>query len=44
MKKALELGQPLTLQMLFGTKIGSEALVGFLTSTEICTARWFEEE
>ena len=44
MEKALGLGQPLTLQMLFGTKTGREALIGFLASTKICTAKWFEDE
>ena len=44
MKKALGIGQPLTLQVLYGTRIGREALIGFLTSTRICTAKWFADE
>ena len=44
MGKALNTGQPPSLQILFGTAIGRKALAGFLTSTNICTAKWFEEE
>ena len=39
MKKALK-GLPLNLQILLCTKIGKEALAGFLKSTQVCTARW----
>jgi hypothetical protein len=42
MRKALK-GLPLTLQTLFCTTRGREALEGFLTSTEICTAKWIRE-
>ena len=44
MHKALGLGQPLNLQVLFGTAQGREAIIGFLASTAICTAKWFVEE
>ena len=44
MTRALGGGQPLSLPTLFMTKLGREALTGFLASTEICTAKWFEKE
>ena len=44
MRKALGLGQRLSLQVLFSTTRGREALIGFLASTAICTAKWFGEE
>ena len=37
-------GIPLTLQVLFGTKRGKEALAKFLICTEICTAKWMQDE
>lgn len=40
--KALR-GLPPSLQTLFCTKIGREALAALLVKTEICTARWFQE-
>jgi ribonuclease HI len=42
MKKALRL--PDSLQVLFCTKAGKEALAKFLISTEICTASWLQGE
>ena len=42
--KAIGVRQPLNLQVLFSTALGREALLGFLSSTKICTAKWFEEE
>ena len=39
MKKDLE-GLPLTLQILFCTMKGKEALAKFLISTKICTDEW----
>ncbi|KAK5988528.1 hypothetical protein PT974_10011 [Cladobotryum mycophilum] len=44
LQKALGPGAQLTLQKLFTTKLGKEALIGFLTSTKICTRSWFLEE
>ena len=44
MVKALNLGQLLSLQILFDTTTGRKALAGFLASTNICTAKWFEDE
>ena len=32
---------PFTLQALFCTDRGKEALADYLTDTEICTAKWF---
>ena len=40
MKTALK-GLPLSLQVLFCTVKGRKALAGFLTDTEICTAKWY---
>jgi ribonuclease HI len=40
--KALK-GHPPSLRILFCTTIGREALAAFLLSTEICTAKWFQE-
>jgi ribonuclease HI len=34
---------PLSLQTLFCTKVGREALEAYLTTTQICTAKWLEE-
>jgi len=40
--KALEkAGLPVSLQNIFGTRKGKEALGEFLVTTEICTANWF---
>ena len=44
LQQALKVGQPLNLQILFSTKLGRKALIGFLASTRICTAKWYEEE
>ncbi|KAK5992595.1 hypothetical protein PT974_06009 [Cladobotryum mycophilum] len=44
LQKALGPGAQLTLQKLFTTKLGKEALIGFLTNTKICTRSWFLEE
>ena len=40
--KALK-GQLPSLQLLFCTKLGREALGAFLLATEVCTAKWFQE-
>ncbi len=37
----LKKGLPLTIQILFCTKIGKKALAEFLVCTEICTAKWY---
>jgi len=42
MKRAL-LGLPLTLQVLFCTIAGKEALASYLQKTKICTAEWLQE-
>ena len=36
-------GHPPSLQLLFCTTAGREALATFLVKTEICTAKWFQE-
>jgi len=43
MRKCLK-GIPLTLQVLFTTTKGKEALGKFLCGTGICTAKWYQED
>ena len=42
MRKKIEGRCPLSLQMLFGTAVGKEILMGFLLTTGICTREWAE--